>query len=216
MPATIKSNLLHPTLCTFVILGFLTVTTSCKKEMRPGTGINNTSTNEVSVSNAASCQPIVFGATVTYPGSGLPKRWVTLMQKWYGQNGKPTFLKARFYTEMNDFSMLEHAIEWGMLTYPNNNQVYLKDADEVTMRVTVDAQQRPAASYYFHNHFPKGTFLADTCYYHFNGNRLDAVERLYSTDPSLHSQFEKFNFFYDGFGNVARIDRWKEFSNTTS
>jgi len=207
-------NILVARLYALAILTTFMLITGCKKEIQKIPGNDDATRSQVST-NVVSCSPVVFGATIGYPGSGLPNRWVTLMQKWYGENGRLSFLKAHFYTEMNDFPMLEHAVEWGALTYLNNNQVYLTDGGQITMRVTVDAQQRPAASYYFHNHFPKGSYLADTSYYHFTGNRLDAIERLYSTSPGVHSQFEKLNFYYDAVGNLVRIERWDPIHNTT-
>ena len=202
---------------TLTTIMLLAVIVGCKKEIQPIAWDDVVSTSHSASTSVVTCAPVVFGATIAYPGTGLPNKWVTLMQKWYGENGRASFLKCHFYTEMNDFSMLEHAIEWGGITYPNSNQVYLKNGDQVTMRVTVDGQQRPAASYYFHNHFPKGSYLADTCYYHFTGSRLDAIERLYSTDLSVHTQFEKYNFYYDNaVGDLVRIDKWDPFRNTTS
>jgi hypothetical protein len=63
------------------------------------------------------------------------------MQKWYGGNGKVSFLKANFFTDMNDLGHLEHSLPWGELQYYNNNQVYLKNGNDIMMRVTLDAQQ---------------------------------------------------------------------------
>jgi hypothetical protein len=201
------------TSCALILLSAI-VFASCKKEIGPNVNPTGALNSETSITNGSSCKPVVFGASIGYPG--VPNKWVTLMQKWYGQNGKPAFLKAHFFTEMNDFSMLEHSIEWGELSYPNNNQVYLKNGDQVNMRVTVDAQNLPAASYYKHDHFPKGTYLIDTSYYHFTGTRLDAIERLYVNSYGGSSNFAKYNFFYDGFGNLVRIDRWSQNFNTSS
>lgn len=204
---------LNRTSCALILLGALAFG-SCKKEIGPNANPAEPSVKGSSMMGASSCKPVVFGATIGYPG--VPNKWVTLMQKWYGQNGKPAFLKAHFFTEMNDFSMLEHSIEWGVLTYHNNNQVYLHNGGQLNMRVTVDAQNRPAASYYRHDHFPKGTYLIDTCYYHYTGNRLDAVENLYVNSYGGRSNFARYTFFYDGFGNLVRIDRWTPSFNTTS
>ena len=196
-----------------ILLGAMTFT-SCKKEIGPNANPTEPTVTSTSVMDEGSCKPVVFGATIGYPG--VPNKWVTFMQKWYGQNGKPAFLKANFFTEANDFSMLEHSIEWGVLTYNPSNQVYLHNGSELNMRVTVDAQNHPAASYYNHNHFPHGTYLIDTCYYHFIGDRLDAVERLYVDSYGGSSKFAKYNFYYDGFGNLVRIDRWSPSFNTVS
>jgi hypothetical protein len=138
------------------------------------------------------------------------------MQKWYGSNGKPAFLNANFFTDMNDLSHLEHIIQWGELLYYNDNQVYLRSWGDTMMRVTLDAQQRPAASYYHHDHFPKGTFLIDTSYYHFTGNRLDSIINLSVHSYGGHAEFAKYTFFYDGYGNLVRIDRWHPRFNLTS
>ena len=186
-----------------IALVFTLLLISCKKEIQ----INQQEVAPSTTSTQASaCRPVVFGAVVGYPG--VSNQWFTLMQKWYGGNGRPDFLKAHFYTEMDGFSMLEHSIEWGQISYYNNNQVYLKVGSDTTLRVTLDAQQRPEASYYHHNHFPKGTYLVDTSYYHFTGSRLDAVERLYVGSYGGRSNFAKYNFIYDSHGSLVRVDSW--------
>lgn len=197
-----------------ILFAAVALTTSCKKQLEPMAEPGQNSATLTSTPMGGSCNPVVFGATVGYPG--VPNKWVTLMQKWYGDNGKPAFLKAHFYTEYNDFATLEHSIEWGELSYYNNNQVYLKSDGDTAMRVTIDAQQRPAASYYHHNHFPHGSYLVDTSYYHYNGDKLQAIERLHVNSYGGPSQFTKYEFFYDGFGNLVRIDRWNPAFNTSS
>ena len=189
-----------------VMLAAFASITSCKKEIQPNVNINEVANSTSPLINENPCKPVVFGATIGYPG--IQNRWVTLMQKWYGAYGRPMYLKARFYSEMDNFSMLEHSIEWGMLTYYNGNQVYLTVGSDTVMRVTLDSEQRPAASYYHHDHFPKGSYLIDTCYYHFTGNRLVAVERLYVDSYGGRSRFEKYSFSYDQYGNLLRIDTW--------
>ena len=201
----------HTLVCVLIFLGLFVLFSSCKKEATP-TASSEQAASIATVSN--SCKPVVLGATVQYPGG--PVRWVTLMQKWYGTNGRLAFLKANFFTDMNDLGFLEHSIQWGQLTYYNNNQVYLRSGGDTMMRVTLDAQQRPAASYYHHNHFPKGTFLIDTSYYHFTGNRLDSIIRLSVNSYGGRSEFSKYIFLYDGYGNLVRINKWDPRFNFTS
>ena len=201
----------HTSKYAVIFLGSFVLFSSCKKEVAPMAAPEQ-AYSALEVNN--SCKPVLLGATVQYPGT--PARWATMMQKWYGSNGKLAFLKANFFTDWNDLGFLEHTVPWGELLYYNNNQVYLRSDRDTVMRVTLDAQQRPAASYYHHDHFPKGTFLIDTSYYHFTGNRLDSIINFRVESYGGHSSFVKFIFLYDVYGNLVRVNRWDPRFNFSS
>lgn len=194
-----------------ILLGSVVLFAGCKKETSP---ILPPEQAASMVSVPSTCKPVVLGATVQYPGGQV--RWETLMQKWYGGSGKLAYLKANFFSDMNNLTHLEHSIPWGELSYYNNNQVYLKNGSDTTMRVTLDAMQRPVASYYHHNHFPHGSFLVDTSYYHFTNTRLDSIINLSVRWYGGHSEFAKYKFYYDGYHNLVRVDRWDPRFNLTS
>ena len=146
--------------------------------------------------------------------------WINEMQKWYGDDGRVAFLKAN--------PSEGHSLPWGVVTYHNNNQVYLKDATrlDTVLRVTLDANQKPAASYYRINYLY--TPFIDTSYYYFTGNRLDSILSIFQ--PFLDKTaptFRKLLFSYDMYGNLVRIyetydggssglnDRWEFFYDYT-
>ena len=180
---------------------------SCKKQVVEDIALQS-STSPPSV-NGTECRPAVFGAYSSSPNPAND-RWITLAQKWY-DNGKVKYLKAkstRFTsTFFNPFLELMYEFEWAEVLY-QGNQVYLRDQlnDHALMRVTLDDQGRPAASYYYYQQVGTLTYWYDTTYYYYNGSRLDEMISLYHTN-GYNSHFpthswRKYMFFYDTWGNV--------------
>ena len=181
---------------------------SCKKQVVEDIALQS-STAPQSV-NGTECRPAVFGA---YSSSANPAndRWITLAQKWYS-NGKVKYLKAKsarfspvFFAD--PFLELMYDLDWGEVVY-EGSQVYLKDVpnNRNLMRVTLDDQGRPAASYYYYQQVGTLTYWYDTTYYYYNGERLDDMISLYHTNEygtvfPIHS-WRRYKFLYDSWGNV--------------
>jgi len=155
------------------------------------------------------CKPEVFGVLVHNGGPQPFDVWRTLMQKWYDANGKVEYLKAEFYGSDEDYANLYTQIRWAHVVY-FGNQVALDEGsgNSYRMRVTLDEQQRPAASYYFHNGGftgPMANFLSDTTYYYFTGSRLDSTISFTVTAYGFSSAFSKRLYHYDSYGNLTSI-----------
>jgi hypothetical protein len=140
------------------------------------------------------CKPVLLG----YMIEGCC--WGIEMQKWYRNDGKVAYLKA----VMGIFP--GGILPWGEISYHNNNQVYVKNTlyNDTLIRITLDAQQRPSASYFL---YPRAEIpYRDTSYYYFTDNRLDSILSLFGPffDVSRIT-FRKFTFTYDAYGNVVQI-----------
>ena len=159
---------------------------SCQKQLRwPDEPV----TPGVQLLPETNCKPAVLGVQ---SGSS----WTTIAQKWY-VNSKVSYLKT-----IIDPSGIEPGLsmDWGELTY-EFNQVYLRDVasnNKIVMRVTVDADGRPEASYYYNGSH------SDTTYYYYTGKRLDSTISIYEIDAT-HS-WQKYRFSYDIYGSVEKID----------
>lgn len=164
---------------------------SCKKQVdQPHIAEKETA----SFAAGTSCKPVVIGRG----GGGT---WSTEMQKWYGSDGRVAYLKA------NLLGAIEPMLPWGEVTYHNNNQVYIRNVlfNDTLLRVTLDAQQRPVASYFLYTRTQVP--YRDTSYYYFTGNRLDSIISLFGPYFSVSGiTFRKIYFTYDMYGNVVRIE----------
>ena len=155
--------------------------------------------------NTSGCKPVVFGVFSEQHAGG--SGWETSMQKWYGNNGKVAYIKATLHWS-TVFGGPEPVVPFAEVTYHNNNQVYVRNVltNDTVMRVTLDAQQRPAASYFRHDRLPDAR-LIDTSYYHFTGDRLDSIIRFMLPFFSLDRiAFHKLKFFYDVYGNLTKVE----------
>ena len=176
---------------------------SCKKQIAEKAALPSEASPQTV--SAGPCKPAVLGM---YDGE-----WQTLAQKWYS-NGKVKYLKAQrgrwtpTFDELRDFKFV---LDWGQVSY-QGNQVYLTDVtkDQVMMRVTLDNQGRPIATYY--DYRPSaGTYMRDTTYYYYKGDRLDYMISLYGRIPDeafptpIHGWW-KFVFSYDDKGNVTKAE----------
>lgn len=158
------------------------------------------------------CKPTVLGAFVEWP-DGF-KYWRTMMQRWYGPDGKVQFLKAFLGPFTGESAQYRVNLEYGELTY-QNNQVYLKDVlnNKLMMRVTLNDKQLPVASY-FHNvrNADEQEKETDTCYYFYTNQRLDSMISIYyfhtrsTPNPTSPSWFIKYRFNYDSYGNLILIE----------
>lgn len=189
---------------TVVLLLSATFLFSCKKE------INEPKIDEVIAAfpdPGHDCDATVF-AVLTERPDGV-KTWHNLMQRWYGSDDKVQYLKAMLSNDFNTYSDFHVRVEWGEVTYHNNNQVYLRDVlrNKQVMRVTTDVEGRPLASYFHNEPGPGQVGFVDTSYYHWTGDRLDEILSFWHTIPSpTPHQFAKYKFIYDGFGNLIRIE----------
>jgi hypothetical protein len=202
-----NSNLLHSgsiVLCACLVL------LSCKKQI-----LETVPEQSIIAEQAASvneCKPAVLGVYSSYlssPGSG---DWLNLAQKWY-VDGKVKYLKAMhggmtgtFLDPILDFMFV---LNWGEVSY-QGNQVNLKDVfdNRLNMRVTLDNGGRPVASYYDYETSPT-SYMHDTSYYYYNGDRLDYIISLYKITyggPSPTFAWRKYVFSYDNWGNIIKAE----------
>jgi hypothetical protein len=132
------------------------------------------------------------------------KTWHTLMQRWYGNDGKIAYLKAYLNWVPELYETFIVNLDWGQMTY-EGDQVYLKDVlrNKMLMRVTVDDQGRPAASYFDFNE-PFQLPYKDTSYYYFTGSRLDSILSI-TKHENFAASFSKTKFYYDAYSNLIRI-----------
>ena len=182
---------------------------SCKKQFN-APGVNEVPA--VSSAAAMNCKATNFAAMVTFP-NGV-QRWTNLMQRWYGPDGKVSHIKAMMGPFFNDLLEFTNRLEYGEVTYHNNNQIYVRDVlnNRLVMRVTVDPSGRPEASYYYNILLPNQLGEIDTTYYHYSGDKLDHVynirQVLRGPDPNmaLPPQLTRYNFIYDIYGNLVRME----------
>jgi hypothetical protein len=182
------------------MLGASLILFSCKKQFVAKTELQATA----SIQAESECRLAVFGGYYY-------NQWTTLAQKWYS-NGKVKYLKAKStrytptYTDL--FLELMYDLEWGEVLY-QGNQVYLKDVlnNRTLIRVTLDDNGRPEASYYY-NQRGTNVYWYDTTYYYYNGDRLDDMISFfetneYGTASPVHS-WRRYKFTYDSWGNVIK------------
>lgn len=150
------------------------------------------------------CKAEVLGVVVDMPDGS--RHWRTLMQKWFGGDGKLAYLKANLGTDFKTYTNFMVMIEWGEVTYPNNNQVMLRDVlrDQLVMRVTVDGAGKPLASYFRYTAGAGQPVFIDTSYYYYLGDKLDEIISLSRISPATGTTFRKFKFLYDMHGNLTR------------
>lgn len=170
---------------------------SCKKQ------IEEPQAREVAATAQAinNCKPTIHAMLVQRYST---QTWHTLMQRWYGNDGKIAYLKAHLNWVPELYETFVVNLEWGQMTY-EGNQIYLKDVlrNKLLMRVTVDAEGRPAASYYDFNE-PFQLAYKDTSYYFFTGSRLDSILSITKYE-NFAAGFSKIRFYYDAYGNLVRI-----------
>jgi hypothetical protein len=150
------------------------------------------------------CKAEVLGVVVDMPDGS--RHWRTLMQKWFGGDGKLAYLKANLGTDFKTYQNFLVMIEWGEVTYHNNTQVMLRDVlrDQQVMRVTLDGAGKPTASYFRYSAGPGQPAIIDTSYYYYVGDRLDEIISLSRIPPATGTTFRKFKFMYDMHGNLTR------------
>jgi len=182
------------------------ILSSCQKRLTDDV----TTSEEVKAASYTSthgCKPMVFGVVVKQP-DGV-SYWRTLMQKWYGSDGKVAYLKANIGTDRSNYEIFEVKLDWGEVTYHNNNQVYLRDVlrNMQLMRVTLMPDGKPAASYFTSegDRFPD---MIDTSYYYYNGDMLESIISISNIATASGSTFvfRKYSFFYDMHGNLIRAE----------
>lgn len=151
-------------------------------------------------SPVTSCKPTVFGVLVTFPNNNTI--WKTLMQKWYDGNGRLSNIKANISLYHEIWGGDQLTLPWGVVTY-HGNQVYVHDNGKMLLRVTLDDQKRPLASYYYSDAKEPGQYNEiDTSYYYYTGDRLTQVFSLrYFGNPMALM----YNFIYDAHGNLVRV-----------
>jgi hypothetical protein len=202
-------NLTRVFTCSMMGCGLL-VMFSCKKQLAET--IADQSIAYEQAASANECKPAVLGVFSFYPGWEANGEWLTLAQKWY-ENGKVKYLKAKHGgwtgTIIDPIHELMFELNWGEVTYVGN-QVYLNDVESnrMQMRVTLDNQGRPVASYYHYEPYP-GSYIYDTTYYYYDGERLDNLISLYNYrpyGPNSFNEWRKYVFSYDAFGNVTKAE----------
>jgi hypothetical protein len=196
------------------MLSALLLLFSCKKQINePAANDKAAAANEAARSlQAAStdCKPAVFGVITDH--TSFPQTWGTIAQKWYS-GGMVSYMKVSDNEAPNVSAQFEPGlnIEWAEVTY-QGNQVYVRDVmkDRMVMRVTLDAQGRPAASY-LNNQTDNAdnSYSKDTAYYYYTGDRLDSIvtlseTRLTGVTPFFHTR--KFKLMYDMHGNISQVD----------
>ena len=184
---------------------------SCKKQIAEPIAAQSELSSESN--NPSQCTPTTIGVYSVYPSNPATGEWTTLAQKWY-ENGKVKFLKAKhgsFATPILD-PILDYLfnLEWAEVSY-QGNQVYLIDVpnNRTIMRVTLDNQGRPVASYYNYSPIGSSEFTHDTTYYYYNGDRLDYLISLYVTTVDSYTPyagFRKYVFSYDSWGNLVKAE----------
>ncbi|HEY0678226.1 MAG TPA: hypothetical protein VGD17_08065 [Chitinophagaceae bacterium] len=180
--------------------------TSCRKQLTEPAGNEIVSASPVS-SNCNAISHNYYRPDLQY--------WKTLMHRWYDVNGNLVYLKAyipgeAYYIEKEeDYNDFEINIDWGEITR-SGNQVFLKDVlnDKIILKVTLDDQQRPIASYLFNDHAPFWWYRIDTSYYYYVGNRLDSMESfgLRKVRSIVYPYSSTYKFLYDQYGNIRHMN----------
>ena len=193
-----------------ILLSAAVVISSCKKEISQPLG--KQSVIPTQTNNTADCKPAFLGVYEEYPGNPASGIWTTLAQKWYA-DGKVKYLKAKHAssaTPVLDPILDYFDLQWGEVSY-QGNQVYLTDVlnNRVMLRVTLDDQGRPVATYYSYNSPTSSGFMRDTTYYYYSGDRLDYLISLYTTTTDSYtpySGYRKYIFSYDSHGDLIKAE----------
>jgi len=197
----------YSVLSAFVLFTVSLSLVSCKKQIAEPEAIQPPSSMAVS---STACKPSVLAFD-----NG---QWVTLLQKWYSDDGKVKNLKARsprltgIFAEI-DLEMI-FDVDWAEVSY-QGNQVDLTDVqnkNNLHMRVTLDDRGRPVATYYYNHPHPEASpqFWNDTTYYYYNGDRLDYIISLYTTNgygSPAASFYRRYDFSYDSHGDLIQARR---------
>ena len=182
---------------------------SCKKQVSHPLTDDVAASLSLEANNENMCRAVLFG--VYAERNNGENEWTTFAQKWYA-GGRLLNLKAQTggpgYSSLSGIETPQN-LEWGEMIY-EGNQVYLRDVlnNRTVMRVTLDDQGRPAASYY-HNITAHNSYMKDTTYYYYTGSRLDSIVRFYETflyPPRAVKGWDKFKFVYDSYGNMTMMD----------
>ena len=155
------------------------------------------------VSSASTdCKPGVLGVLSTFPNN-VGSQWRTVMQKWFDGNGKLSNIKANIGTANDVLNPGEFNLAWGTVTY-NGNQVYLHDNGNLVLRVTLNGQGKPEASYFYMQSPPHGYAEIDTSYYYYTGDKLTQMVSLRHYPITSYSI--TYDFYYDAYGNIERVE----------
>ena len=177
---------------------------SCQKQVQEPVADEATTTEATAAAGSShGCKAEVLGVMVDMPDGS--RHWRTLMQKWFDNTGKLSYLKANLGTDFKTYTNFAVMIEWGEVTYHNNNQVMLRDVlrNQMVMRVTVDGSGKPLASYFRYMAGPGQPTFIDTSYYFYMGDKLDEIISLSRISPATSTTFRKFKFLYDMHGNLV-------------
>lgn len=184
---------------------------SCKKQVTEPFTEELTTTAAVApamMMAPTTCKPAVFGSY-----GQAANNWVTLHQKWYSGD-KVSNLKVMYGATGNGFPpvpfFLPLFVEWSTINYQGNQVTMMQHPqNHPLMRVTLNAQGLPEASYY-HNDVFAGRYYKDTTYFFYTGTRLDSMislseVRFFEQEPSGFST-TKYIFMYDAQGNLTTVD----------
>lgn len=173
---------------------------SCKKQITEPQA-NENSVIAAASSASAACKPTVFAALTKLPNDQTI--WTTLFQRWYDGQGKLRNFKASITTSYSTvFDPGANKINWGVVSY-EGNQVYVHDNGKLVLRVTMDAQNRPEASYFYSPPSPDYSEI-DTSYYFYTGDKLTQIYSIKSVRNSP-SRGTMYNLAYDMYGNIIKI-----------
>lgn len=184
------------------------VLVSCSKQLtEPAASDKEVAAAAPTFHNNSGCKPVVFGAFSQTPSGASD--WRTFAQKWYSGDDV-AYLK--FSSNLPGiFANVEHDLnmDWAEVTY-EGNQVRLRDVvqDELILRVTLDNDGRPVASYY-DNTFSSINYERDTTYFYYTNDRLDSAVVLRAiaiNSPMAAHSAKKYIFEYDAHGNIREID----------
>jgi hypothetical protein len=134
------------------------------------------------------------------PGPGM-FFWKNIMQKWYDGSGKLQNIKIDIGEEFNIYAGYKIQIPWGEVTY-EGNQVYVKDVagNKRVLRVTLDGQGRPAASYFTYAATSPNYNFRDSIYYYYDNN--GQLDFLFLASNTVQGRI--IDISYDGHGNISR------------
>jgi hypothetical protein len=174
---------------------------SCKKQIAEPKAKENDVIASASSASAA-CKPAILGCLSLAPSTGQTF-WTTIYQRWYDGQGKLSNFKANISQNHETVFVPAFKIDWGTVSY-HGNQVYVHDNGKLVLRVTMNAQQRPEASYFYGNTPGTGYSEVDTTYYFYTGDRLT---QYYSIKSVLNSapRGTMYNLAYDSYGNIIKI-----------
>ncbi len=195
----------------FQIIFLSLILSSCKKQLSESEGQEQIYSAPI-INHG--CRATVLGLYVEWH-NGI-RDWQTLMQRWYGPDGKLAYLKA-YLGPFPDVSHNEYELdlEYGQLIYHNKKQVSLRDVlyNKTVMRVTLDDLQNPIATYsdLDSEHPEVHGGMIDTSYYYYTNKRLDSLVSIFHVTPGGNNAFRKYRFHYDSYGNLNQVDSDEEF-----